>query len=86
MTAQSMVTGLVLSCRFGFTRTDFGLPPPSPALFLRAVEKKCDPLAWVYSDDRFSFDAIISSQNANGRYPLLPRFAASVVLTEGFAL
>jgi hypothetical protein len=55
--------------RFGFARTDFGLPPPSLPSFLRAAAKQRDLPAWMQRADLFSSDAIIFFQDANGRHP-----------------
>ena len=69
----------------GFVHTDFGLPPPShsPAL-LFTVAKRYEPLAWIRGADRFSSGAIIFLQDASGRHPLIPGFAASADPTVSF--
>ena len=70
--------GLLLLMTAGLVHTDFGLPPPSqsPAL-LYTVAKQYEALAWIRGADRFSSGAIIFLQDASGRHPLIPGFAAS---------
>ena len=69
----------------GFVHTDFGLPPPShsPAL-LFTVAKRYEPLAWIRGADRFSSNAAVFLQDASGRHPLIPGFAASADPTVSF--
>ncbi|MFZ0772168.1 MAG: hypothetical protein WCA49_15030 [Candidatus Sulfotelmatobacter sp.] len=50
--------------------------PDSPA-FLFTVAKQYEPLAWIRGADRFSSDAVIFLQDATGKHPLAPDFAAS---------
>lgn len=55
----------------------------SPA-FLFTVAKRYEALAWIRGADRFSSDAIIFLQDARGRHPLIPSFAASADPTVSF--
>jgi len=48
-----------------------------PPAFLFTVAKSYDPLAWIRGADRFSSDATAFLQDASGRHPLIPGFAAS---------
>ncbi len=77
--------GWLLLMAVGFVHTDFGLPPPSdsPAL-LYTVAKRYEALAWIRGADQFSSDAIIFLQDASGRHPLIPTFAASADPTVSF--
>ena len=68
---------------FGSTFSVLSSGPDSPA-FLFTVAKRYEPLAWVRGADRFSSGANIFLQDANGRRPLLPRFAASADPTVSF--
>ena len=45
--------------------------------FLFTVAKQYDPLAWIRGADRFSSDATVFLQDANGKHPLVPSFGAS---------
>jgi len=83
--ARPLMFGWLLLMAVGFVHTDFGLPPPSgspPLLF--TVAKRYEGLAWIRGADRFSFDAIIFLQDASGRHPLIPSFAASADPTVSF--
>ena len=57
--------------------------PDSPAL-LFTVAKRYEPLAWIRGADRFSSGANIFLQDASGRHPLIPDFAASADPTVSF--
>lgn len=78
MSVRLIKLGWFLFVAVGFVHTDFGLPPPSdsPPL-LYTVAKRYELLAWIRGADRFSSDAIIFLQDASGRHPLIPGFAAS---------
>jgi Hydrazine synthase alpha subunit middle domain len=80
-----IMAGIVMAGIMGFGPTFFVLSsgPDSPA-FLFTVAKRYDPLAWVRGADRFSSGANIFLQGANGRRPLIPRFAASADPTVSF--
>ena len=60
---------------FAPTRSVLSSGKDSPA-FLFTVAKQYEPLAWIHGADRFSSDATIFIQDANGRHPLIPNFAA----------
>jgi hypothetical protein len=77
--------GWLLLMAVGFVHTDFGSPPPwdSPPL-LYTVAKRYEALAWIRGADRFSSNAIIFFQDASGRHPLIPSFAASADSTVSF--
>jgi len=83
--ARPIMFGWLLLTAVGFVHTDFGLPPPSnsPEL-LYTVAKRYEALAWIRGADRFSSDAIIFLQDASGRRPLIPSFAASADPTVSF--
>lgn len=68
---------------FGPTFSVLSSGPDSPA-FLFTVAKRYELLAWVRGADRFNSSANIFLQDANGRRPLLPRFAASADPTVSF--
>ncbi|MGB8010963.1 MAG: hypothetical protein WCF68_05075 [Terriglobales bacterium] len=57
-------------------------PDSLPLLF--TIAKRYEPLAWIHGADRFSPDATIFLQNAAGRHPLMPAFAASADPTVSF--
>jgi len=77
--------GWFLLIAVGFVHTDFGLPPPSDSTaLLYTVAKRYEGLAWIRGADRFSSDAIIFLQDARGRHPLIPNFAASADPTVSF--
>ncbi len=57
--------------------------PDSPT-FLFTVAKRYEPLAWIRGADRFSSGANIFLQDASGRHPLIPGFAASADPTVSF--
>ncbi len=61
---------------FASTRSVVSAGRDSPA-FLFTVAKQYDPLAWIRGADRFSSDATIFIQDASGKHPLIPGFAAS---------
>jgi len=54
----------------------FSSGPDSPT-FLFTLAKRYEPLAWIRGADRFSSSANIFLQDASGRHPLIPGFAAS---------
>lgn len=68
---------------FGPTFSVLSSGPDSPA-FLFTVAKRYEPLAWVRGADRFNSGANIFLQDASGRRPLLPGFAASADPTVSF--
>jgi len=80
-----IVAGIVMAgiMEFGPTFSVLSSGPDSPA-FLFTVAKRYEPLAWVRGADRFSSGANIFLQGANGRRPLIPRFAASADPTVSF--
>jgi hypothetical protein len=80
-----IMAGIVMAGIMGFGPTFSVLSsgPDSPA-FLFTVAKLYQPLAWVRGADRFSSGANIFFQGANGRRPLIPRFAASADPTVSF--
>ncbi len=61
----------------------FSSGPDSPA-FLFTVAKRYEPLAWIRGADRFDSGANIFLQDASGRHPLVPGFAASADPTVSF--
>ena len=61
----------------------FSSGPDSPAL-LFTVAKRYEPLAWMRGADRFNSGANIFLQDASGRHPLIPGFAASADPTVSF--
>ncbi len=73
-----IMAGIIMAGIIGFGPTFSVLSsgPDSPA-FLFTVAQRYEPLAWVRGADRFSSGANIFLQDANGRHPLLPHFAAS---------
>jgi len=82
---RPIMLGWLLLMAVGFVHTDFGSPPPwdSPPL-LYTVAKRYEALAWIRGADRFSSNAIIFFQDASGRHPLIPSFAASADSTVSF--
>ncbi len=79
MLVRSITTGLlwfVLIIGFAPTRSVFSSGADSPAL-LFTVAKSYEPLAWIRGSDRFGSDATIFVQDAGGKHPLVPGFAAS---------
>ncbi len=81
MRARPLTIGLlslliVITVGFAPTRSVLSSSPDSPA-FLFTVAKQYEPLAWISGADRFSSDAAIFFQDANGKHPLIPGFAAS---------
>ena len=81
MRARPITIGLLsllIIITFGFapTRSVLSSSPDSPA-FLFTVAKQYEALAWIRGADRFSSDAAIFFQDANGKHPLIPGFAAS---------
>ena len=67
---------LVIIIGFAPTSSVLSSGSDSPA-FLFTIAKRYEPLAWIRGADRFSSDAIIFLQDASGRHPLIPSFAAS---------
>lgn len=80
-----IMAGIIMAGIIGFGPTFSVLSsgPDSPA-FLFTVAKRYEPLAWARGADRFSSGANIFLQDANGRHPLLPHFAASADPTVSF--
>jgi hypothetical protein len=76
--ARPIMVGLLSFIIIGFapTRSVLSSGSGSPA-FLFTVAKQYEPLAWVRGAGRFSSDATIFLQDASGRHPLIPSFAAS---------
>jgi hypothetical protein len=74
---------LVIIIGFAPTSSVLSSGSDSPA-FLFTVAKRYEPLAWIRGADRFSSDAIIFLQDASGRHPLIPSFAASADPTVSF--
>jgi hypothetical protein len=68
---------------FAPTRSVLSSGKDSPA-FLFTVAKQYEPLAWIHGADRFSSDATIFIQDANGRHPLIPNFAVAADPTVSF--
>jgi len=67
---------IIITVGFAPTRSVLSSSPDSPA-FLFTVAKQYEPLAWIRGADRFSPDAAVFFQDANGKHPLIPGFAAS---------
>src|ERR1035438_1522502 len=61
---------------FAPASSEFSSGSDSPPL-LFTVAKQYNPLAWIRGADRFSSYATIFLQDAGGRHPLIPSFAAS---------
>jgi len=61
----------------------FSSGPDSPT-FLFTLAKRYEPLAWIRGADRFSSGANLFLQDASGRHPLIPGFAASADPTVSF--
>ncbi len=81
MRARPIMIGLlslfiIIAVGFAPTRSVFSSSQYSPE-FLFTVAKQYEPLAWIRGADRFSSDAAIFLQDANGKHPLIPGFAAS---------
>jgi hypothetical protein len=74
---------LVIIIGFAPTSSVLSSGSDSPA-FLFTVAKRYEPLAWILGADRFSSDAIVFLQDASGRRPLIPSFAASADPTVSF--
>ncbi len=89
MRARSIAVGLcslvVMAGISGFAPlfSVFSSGPDSPT-FLFTVAKRYDPLAWMRGADRFNSGANIFLQDASGRHPLIPGFAASADPTVSF--
>ena len=81
MRARPIMIGLlslliIITVGFAPTRSVLSSSPDSPK-FLFTVAKQYEPLAWIHGADRFSSDAVIFFQDANGKHPLIPDFATS---------
>jgi Hydrazine synthase alpha subunit middle domain len=78
LSSPLILAGIIMAGIIGFGPAFSVLSsgPESPA-FLFTAAKRYEPLAWARGADRFSSDANIFLQNANGRRRLIPRFAAS---------
>lgn len=82
MRAPSLMIMIMIGCfvlvALAPVQSGFAQPTPSePPAFLFTAAKHYQALAWMHGADRFSSDAIIFLQDANGRHPLVPGFAAS---------
>ncbi|MGA7401155.1 MAG: hypothetical protein WCC99_24725 [Candidatus Sulfotelmatobacter sp.] len=81
MRARPIMIGLlslliIITVGFAPTRSVLSSSPDSPK-FLFTVAKQYEPLAWIHGADRFSSDAVIFFQDANGKHLLIPDFATS---------
>jgi hypothetical protein len=79
MRVRPIATGLlsfVFIIGFFPTRSVLSSGVESPSL-LFTVARHYEPLAWMRGADRFSSDATIFIQDARGKHPLVPGFAAS---------
>ncbi|MGD0791729.1 MAG: hypothetical protein ABR920_08165 [Terriglobales bacterium] len=85
MRPRPITVGLLSLVIIGFAPTPSVLSSGSDSLaLLFTVAKRYEPLAWIRGTDRFSSDAIIFFQDASGRHPLIPGFAASADPTVSF--
>ncbi len=89
MRARPITVGLfslaILAGIIGFAPmlSVFSSGPDSPT-FLFTLAKRYEPLAWIRGADRFNSGANIFLQDASGRHPLIPGFAASADPTVSF--
>lgn len=86
MRTRSITVALVsLVVMVGFAPTTSVLSSNADsAALIFTVAKRYAPLAWISGSDRFSSGATLFVQDASGRHPLVPSFAASADPTVSF--
>lgn len=81
---RTITTALLLLSATGIVPAgDASSSEPAPA-FLYTVAKSYEPMAWVKGRERFGSGASVFIQDASGRRPLIPAFAASADPTVSF--